>query len=238
MDTQLTFFSSPTIPLAQLPPELHPKERLKHAGAATLSNAELLALILGAGNQCGNPVQLAERLLYHTHGLRGLAQCNLTEITQVPGIGEAKGIALQAALELSRRFLTAAPGQEIQIRNPTDIANHLMAEMSLLEQEQLRIILLNTKNFIITTVTVYSGSVNTAVIRIAEVFREAIRRQAATIAIVHNHPSGDPTPSPEDVRVTEMIIEAGKLLDIEVLDHIVVGANRFLSLKERGLAFR
>jgi DNA repair protein RadC len=134
--------------------------------------------------------------------------------------------------------LAAAPQERPQVRTPTDIANLLMLEMSLLEQEHLRVVMLDVKNFVGRIHTVYAGSLNTAVVRIAEVFREPIRANSASIIIVHNHPSGDPTPSPEDVRVTEMIVEAGKLLDIDVLDHLVIGRNRFVSLKERGLGFK
>jgi DNA repair protein RadC len=134
--------------------------------------------------------------------------------------------------------MAAAPQERLQVRSPLDVANLLMLEMSLLEQEQLRVVLLDTKNYIIRVHTVYTGSLNSAVVRISEVFREPIRTNSAAIAVAHNHPSGDPTPSPEDVRVTEMIVEAGALLDIDVLDHLIIGRNRFVSMKERGLGFK
>jgi DNA repair protein RadC len=138
---------------------------------------------------------------------------------------------------LGRRLLVAQPQDRMQVRSPADIANLLMLEMGLLEQEHLRTVLLDTKNYVLRVSTVYTGSLNTAVVRVGEVFREAIRVNCASIIVVHNHPSGDPTPSPEDVRVTEMLVDAGKLLDIAVLDHVVIGRNRYVSLKERGLGF-
>ena len=153
------------------------------------------------------------------------------------GIGEAKAAQIKAALELGRRLQLAAPNERPQIRGPEDVANLLMLDMGLLEQEHLRTVLLDTKNNVLRVVNVYTGSLNTAVVRVGEVFREAIRANCAAIIVVHNHPSGDPTPSPEDVQVTETLVAAGKLLDIEVLDHVVIGRNRYVSLKERGLGF-
>ncbi|MCB0257868.1 MAG: DNA repair protein RadC, partial [Anaerolineae bacterium] len=151
--------------------------------------------------------------------------------------GQAKAAQILAALELGKRIMAAAPEERLQVRAPVDVANLLMLEMGLLEQEQMRTVLLDTKNRITRITTVYSGSLNTAVVRVGEVFREAVRANSAGVVVVHNHPSGDPTPSPEDVRVTQMIVEAGALLDIDVLDHLIIGRNRFVSLKERGLGF-
>ena len=144
---------------------------------------------------------------------------------------------LKASLELGRRLLASAPEERAQIRSPADAANLLMLEMSMLEQEHLRVILLDTRNRILAIDTVYKGSLNSSVVRVGELFRGAIRRNAAAVIIAHNHPSGDPAPSPEDVTVTRQVVEAGKLLDVEVLDHIVIGRGRFVSLKERGLGF-
>ena len=130
--------------------------------------------------------------------------------------------------------MATAPHERPQVRSPADVANLLMLEMGLLEQEHLRAVLLDTKNVVLRVANVYAGNLNTAVVRVGEVFREAIRANCASIIVVHNHPSGDPTPSPEDVRVTEQLVEAGRLLDIDVLDHLVIGRNRYVSLKERG----
>jgi DNA repair protein RadC len=142
-----------------------------------------------------------------------------------------------AAMELGRRLMFASPQQRPQITSPADAANLLMLEMSRLEQEQLRVLLLDTKNYVMAVHTLYMGNANTTIIRVGEVFREAVRENTTALILVHNHPSGDPTPSPEDVQVTRRIIEAGRLLDIEVLDHLVIGHQRYVSLKERGLAF-
>ena len=181
---------------------------------------------------------MAERLLAQFGGLPGLAQASLDELCAAHGMGEAKATQVKAALELGRRLLATAPHERPQVRSPADVASLLMVEMGLLEQEHLRVVLLDTKNHVVRVATIYTGSLNTAVLRVGEVFREAIRANCASLIVVHNHPSGDPTPSPEDVRVTEQLVEAGKLLDIDVLDHVVIGRNRYVSLKERGLGFR
>jgi len=213
-----------------------PRERLAHAGAGALSNAELLAIILRVGTGGENVLNLAQRLL-NTHGLVGLARKSIAELSEEKGLGEAKIVQVKAAFELGRRLLLSAPDERPQIRTPADAANLLMSDMGLLEQEQLRVMLLDTRNRVLAMPTLYAGSLNTAVVRVSEVFREAIRRNAAAIIVAHNHPSGDPAPSAEDIALTHEIINAGRLLDIEVLDHLIIGQQRFVSLKERGLAF-
>lgn len=224
--------------IRDLPMDLRPRERLAYAGASALNTAELLAIILRVGGRGENVIRMAERLLTRFGGLAGLAQAGFDELCSQHGMGEAKATQIKAALELGRRLLVASPQERLQVRSPGDVANLLMAEMGLLEQEHLRTVLLDTKNHVQRVSTVYVGSLNAAVVRVGEVFREAIRANSASIIVVHNHPSGDPTPSPEDVRVTEMIVQAGHLLDIEVLDHLVIGHNRYVSLKERGLGFK
>lgn len=224
--------------IRDLPDDLRPRERMLYAGPSALSTAELLAIILRVGNRGENVIRMSERLLSEFGGLPGLAQANFEELCGAHGIGDAKATQIKAALELGRRLMAAAPQERLQVRSPVDVANLLMLEMSLLEQEQLRVVLLDTKNYIIRVHSVYTGSLNSAVVRISEVFREPIRTNSAAIVVAHNHPSGDPTPSPEDVRVTEMIVEAGALLDIDVLDHLIIGRNRFVSMKERGLGFK
>jgi DNA repair protein RadC len=224
--------------IRDLPMDLRPRERLAYAGAGALSTAELLAIILRVGGRGENVIRMAERLLAQFGGLAGLAQASYDELCLQHGMGEAKATQIKAALELGRRLLVAAPQERPQVRSPGDVANLLMLEMGLLEQEHLRTVLLDTKNNVQRVANVYAGSLNAAVVRVGEVFREAIRANSAAIIVVHNHPSGDPTPSPEDVRVTELIVEAGRLLDIEVLDHLIIGRNRYVSLKERGLGFK
>ena len=224
--------------IRDLPVDLRPRERMLYAGASALHDAELLAIILRVGVQGQSAVRLGEQLLVDFGGLAGIAQASFEELCAKRGIGESKAAQLKAALELGRRLVAVSPQSRPQVRSPADVANLLMLEMSLLEQEHLRAVLLDTKNVVIRVVNVYTGNLNTAVVRVGEVFREAIRANCASIIVVHNHPSGDPTPSPEDVRVTEQLVEAGRLLDIDVLDHLVIGRNRYVSLKERGLGFR
>jgi DNA repair protein RadC len=216
-----------------LPPQERPVNRLHHAGTGALSTTELLAVILGTPYA----LQDANRLLAQFEDLLGLARAALLEIQGQDGIGRATAARIQAAFELGRRLMLIHPKDRIVIRSPADVAQHLMSEMSYLEQEHFRIILLDTRNRVLNTITLYVGSLNTSHVRIAEVFREPIRRSAAAIIVAHNHPSGDPTPSPEDVEVTRQIVQAGQQLDIEVLDHLIIGRLRFVSLRERNLGF-
>jgi DNA repair protein RadC len=192
---------------------------------------------LRTGSKGENVLDLATRLLIEFGGLGGLARATLSELSAIKGVGEAKAAQLKAGLEIGRRLLIAAPHERPQITSPADAANLLMLEMGHLEQEHLRVLLLDTKNQILASPVIYKGNVNTSVIRIAELFRAAIRHNSTALIMAHNHPSGDPTPSPEDVRVTRQIIEAGNMLDIEVLDHLIIGQGRYVSLKERGLGF-
>ena len=223
--------------LRELPLSERPRERLQHAGAASLSNAELLAITLRIGGRGENVLDMAQRLLSTYHGLGGLARASCGELAQEHGVGTAKSAQVLAAFELGKRLLVASPDDRPQVTSPADAANLLMAEMSTLEQEHLRTLLLDTKHRVLASPTVYVGNVNTSVIRVAELFREAIRLNCVALIVAHNHPSGDPTPSPDDIKVTEQIVQAGKLLDIEVLDHLVIGQQRYVSLKERGLGF-
>jgi DNA repair protein RadC len=219
------------------PTSERPRERLQYYGAAALSNAELLAILLRVGTPGENVVALSTRLLKEYGGLPGLAKASFSELTRVKGVSTAKIAQLKAALELGRRLLLASPDARPQITSPVDAANLLMLEMGGLEQENLRTILLDTKNYVLASPTVYVGNVNSSIVRVSEIFREAVRENATALIVAHNHPSGDPTPSPEDVRVTRSIVEAGTLVGIEVLDHIVIGHQRFVSLKERGMGF-
>ncbi|MDO8670115.1 MAG: DNA repair protein RadC [Dehalococcoidia bacterium] len=223
--------------IRDMPTEERPRERLKNYGPDSLSNAELLAIILRTGTAAENVINLSTRLLSQFGGLVGLMRASFGDLCGVHGLGDAKTAQLKAALEISRRVLRSQVEGQSYVRSPQDVANLLMVEMGYLEEEHLRTVLLNTKNQIIATPEVYKGSLNSSLIRVGELFREAIRQNAAALIVVHNHPSGDPTPSPEDIRVTSEIAKAGKLLDIEVLDHLIIGQQRFVSLKERGLGF-
>ena len=225
----------PTI--RQLPPSERPRERLRDRGAAALSNSELLAIILRTGTPSENALALATAALARFNGLPGLARASFGELCAQHGMGEAKAAQVKAALELGRRLLSTQPEERATVRSPQDVANLLLAEMGLLEQEHLRVVLLNTKNQVLAMPEVYKGSVNSAQVRVSELLREAIREGCPALIVVHNHPSGDPTTSADDIELTRQLIEAGKLLDIDVLDHIVIGGHGFVSLRERGLAF-
>jgi DNA repair protein radc len=223
--------------IRELPPTDKPRERLRSSGAAALADAELLAILLRVGIEGMNAIQLAQQLLVEFGGWNGLQRAGFEELAQRRGMGEAKTAQLKAALEIGRRLLLAGGDERFLIRSPTDAAQLMQIEMSHLDQEQLRAICLDTKNRVQKIQTVYIGSLHTSMVRIGEIFKEPIRFNSASIIVVHNHPSGDPTPSPEDVVVTRQIIEAGRLLDIDVLDHLVIGAGRFVSMRERGLGF-
>ncbi len=214
-----------------------PRERLMQVGAKAVSTAELLAIILRTGSGGENVLRLAERLLVKFRNLSGLSRASIPELTEVHGVGPAKAVEIKAALEVGRRLLAEAPEERPSVTSPGDAANLLMSEMMFLEQEHLRLILLDTRNKVISSPTIYIGSLNTSVVRIGEIFRAAIKENAAALIVVHNHPSGDPSPSPEDVKVTKQVVQAGELLNIELLDHIIIGRQKFVSLKERGLGF-
>lgn len=185
----------------------------------------------------GLPVEKAEQVLRNVGGVHKLAQAPEAVLRTIPGVGPQRAAKIRALTEWTVLLHSYKPDLGLKMRTPADIANVLQMEMSLLEREELRVVLLDTKNQIIAIETLYVGSVNTAVIRMSEIFRSAITLNAVSIVLVHNHPSGDPSPSPDDVRVTSLIAEMGRQLDIEVLDHLVIGMNRYVSLKERGLAF-
>ena len=214
-----------------------PRERLEKHGASHLSNAELIAILLRVGVEGENAVQVGQRLLQTFGGISGLHRASFTELTNQRGLGEAKVAQLKAALELGNRLRLENPDDRPAIHSPDDAAALVQHEMSALEQEELRVILLDTRNRVLAVETVYRGSLNSSQIRVGELFKAAIRRNAAALIVTHNHPSGDPTPSPDDVAVTRAILQAGKLLDVDVLDHLVIGLGKYVSLKERGLGF-
>lgn len=230
--------SSYYVTMRDVPAEERPRERLARYGAAALSTAELLAILLRTGRRGENVLAMAQRLLADCGGLVGPARISFAELQARKGLGAAKAAQIQAGIELGRRIAIASPEERPQVTSPAAAAALLMTEMAWLEQEHLRVLLLDTKNRVLATPTIYIGNVNTTVVRIAELFREAIRYNSTALIVAHNHPSGDPSPSPEDVQMTRQIVQAGELLGIEVLDHLIIGHNRFVSLKERGIGFR
>jgi DNA repair protein RadC len=218
--------------IAELPEEERPVNRLHEVGPRGVSSAELVACIL----QTGDALCQANDLLVALGGLEGLANAELCELVEVEGIGAARAAQVLAALELGRRVMTAQQEERQQVRAPSDAAQALMPLLSYAEQEHFVVVFLDTRNRIIDQDVLYKGSLNTSLVRIAEVFRGAARRNCAAIIVAHNHPSGDPSPSPEDVALTRRLVEAGQL-EIEVLDHLVIGRNRYLSMRERQLGF-
>jgi DNA repair protein RadC len=223
--------------IRELPTHEKPRERLRDQGPAALSDAELLAILLRVGVEGANVVQLAQQLLAELGGWAGLQRTDFADIAKRRGMGDAKTAQLKAALEIGRRLLLATREERFQIRSPNDVAQLLMIEMSHLDQEHLRVVNLDTKNRVQKITTVYIGSVNSSAVRVGELFKDAIRLNSAALIVVHNHPSGQPDPSPEDILVTRQIADAGKLLDVEVLDHLIIGNGRFVSLRERGVGF-
>jgi DNA repair protein RadC len=214
-----------------------PRERLKLRGPASLSDGDLLAIILNTGIVGETVTAVAQRLLADHGGLRGLMRLDVLELARIRGLGDAKAVKLKAALELGRRLAALSPDQLPQISSPDDVVSLVGIEMASLDQEQLRVVLLDTKHRVIGQKTVYQGSVNQAQVRVAEVFRDAIRHNAVAVVAVHNHPSGDPTPSAADVALTSELAKAGTLLDIELLDHMIIGQGRSTSLRRLGLGF-
>jgi DNA repair protein RadC len=223
--------------IADLQESERPRERLKSRGAGALTDAELLAILLRVGMPGENAVEMGQRLLQNLDGLDGIQRAPFEELMNEPGIGEAKAAQIKAAIELGQRLTGQEHRERVTINKPADAAALLQYEMSALEQEHLRVILLDTRNHVLDTKEIYHGSVNTAQVRPADVFKPAIRRSATALIVVHNHPSGDPTPSPDDVAVTRELVKAGELIDIKVLDHIIIGQGRHVSMKERGLGF-
>jgi DNA repair protein RadC len=208
-----------------------PRERLEKQGPEALNNAELIAILLRVGMKGASAVQIGQNLLNRFEGLGGIQRVSFAELCEVDGIGRAKAAQIKAAIELGRRLSIISPQERVIITSPQDVADQVQYKMARLEQEELWILLLDSRNHHLRTVQLYKGSLNSSSVRPAEIFRDAIRHNAANIIVVHNHPSGDPSPSPEDIHLTRVLIEAGKMLELEVLDHIIIGINGIASIK-------
>ncbi|MFS0669428.1 DNA repair protein RadC [Peribacillus frigoritolerans] len=216
------------------PKEERPRERFLQDGPQSLSNQELLALLLRTGSREESVLQLSGRLINSFKGLRPLKEASVEELTVIKGIGEAKAIQILASVELGRRINNLNDQDRYVIRSPEDGANYCMEEMRFLSQEHFVCLYLNTKNQVLQKTTVFIGSLNASIVHPREVFKEAFKRSAASIICLHNHPSGDPSPSREDIEVTKRLVECGKIIGIEVLDHIIIGEHKYVSLKEKG----
>ncbi|MFD2446220.1 DNA repair protein RadC [Bacillus sp. CGMCC 1.16607] len=223
-----------TLMIRDFPHDERPRERFVSNGPQSLSNHELIALLLRTGTSQESVLQLSNRLLTHFEGLRHLKSATLEEMTDIKGIGKAKAIQVLAAVEIGRRIANLSFDDRYVIRSPEDGAKYMMNDMRFLTQEHFVCLYLNTKNQVIHKQTVFIGSLNASIVHPREVFKEALKRSAASIIALHNHPSGDPAPSREDIEVTKRLVECGKIIGIELLDHLIIGENKFVSLKEKG----
>jgi DNA repair protein RadC len=214
-----------------------PRERLAQRGPGGLSTAELIGLLWGSGTRGRSAVDLAADALAGHDGLTGLARATELELMTLDGVGPVRAGQLVAAFELGRRLLADWPSGRWSIRSPADVADRLILQMGRLEREELRVVVLDTKNHVLRVPTVYQGNVSSSLVRVGELFRDAVRLHAASIILVHNHPSGDPTPSPDDLHLTAETLAAGRLLDIALLDHLIIGHDVYVSLRDRGISF-
>lgn len=219
-----------------MPENERPKEKLLRYGAESLSNPELLAIILRTGTKGENVLSLSQRIISEFNGLNGILNASIKEMTEIKGVKESKASQMIAIAELFKRFNTYKSFNEFKrVTSPNDVASMLYGEMGTFNQEVLKLIILNTKNEIIKIKDVFKGSLNSSLIHPREIFNEAIRNSAASIIICHNHPSGDPTPSDEDIKVTIRLKECGEIIGIKLIDHIIIGRNIYVSLKEKGI---
>ncbi|MDN7240358.1 DNA repair protein RadC [Planococcus sp. N028] len=211
-----------------------PRERLVNQGPNSLSNQELIAILLRTGTKQESVLFLANRVLTYFEQIQQMKDATIEEMTSIKGIGQAKAVQLLAAVELGRRLSSKQTDVKYTIRSPKDAASYLMADMTSLKQEHFVVLFLNIKNQVMHRQTIFVGSLNASIVHPREIFREAVRRSAASIVCAHNHPSGNPAPSPEDIDVTKRLMEAGSIIGIELLDHVIIGDHQFTSLKEKG----
>lgn len=231
---------SDSLTIKDLPIEERPRERMMRYGAQILSDAELLAVLIRTGTAAESALILAQRILKgdgSKSGLAYIADASIEELSKIKGIGLAKSVQIKAAVELGRRISSYTQRDIITINTPKDVKNLVMGEMRFLEKEHFRVILLNIKNQLISIEDISVGSLNSSIVHPREVFKPAIKRSSASMILVHNHPSGDPTPSVEDIDITKRLIEAGKILGIEVLDHVIIGNGNYISIKEKGIIY-
>ena len=221
------------IRIKERPIDERPRERMLNVGPQALNSSELLAILMRTGSAERSVLSLADQLVHTFNGLRGVANAGIEELMKVKGVGEVKAIEIMAAVEMGRRISLLSNEERLAIRSPQDVANLLMSELRDLKKEILKSLLLDTKNRVQKVVTVSIGTLDSSLVHPREVFKDAIIASAASIIIAHNHPSGDPAPSKEDINVTLRLHEVGKVIGIELLDHIIIGDNRWVSLKER-----
>lgn len=224
--------------IKDLPSEERPYEKLERYGSEMLSNAELMAIIIKTGTKTETSVEVARRVLKECaedNGLAFLHDISLEELKRIKGIGRVKAVQLKAVIQLAKRIAASGYQDKMCISSPADVSKFLMEDMRYLKQEHFKIIMLNVKNHVLKHVDITIGTLNASIVHPRDVFSEPIRVKCASVILVHNHPSGDPAPSHEDIEVTKRIVEAGKILGIDVLDHIIIGDGKYVSLKEKGI---
>ena len=228
---------SMTLLVRDLPADERPRERLLAEGAASLSNTELLAVLLRTGVKDDSVLRVAEKVLalYKERGLAAITQMSAKELSSIKGVGMAKAATILAAVELGRRLALKAAEARTVVHGPADAASYVMPRFRFERREHFAVLLLNAKNHILALKTISVGTLTSSVVHPREVFQAAIEQSAASVILVHNHPSGDPAPSGEDIAVTRRMVEAGEIMDIPVLDHVIVGYDKFISLKEEGM---
>jgi DNA repair protein RadC len=221
--------------LGELPQSDRPRERLYAVGAGALADAELLALQLGSGRRGKSAVDVAREMLADYGSLADVASREVAELARVPGVGRAKAARLVAAFELTRRLRARTPGVRTRLSSPAEVYAAFGPLMEDLRREVFRVALLDAQNGLLRDRVISEGTLSASLVHPREVFKPAILESAASVILLHNHPSGDPTPSREDIRLTRQLVEAARLLDLRVHDHVVIGRGRFVSLAERGI---
>ncbi len=222
----------------ELPTSERPYEKCEKYGAGALSDAELLAVIIRTGTKKQRVIDLAVNILNYSTaypGLKGLNYLTMKELMKIKGVGRVKAIELLCLTELTRRMAKEASRDSLRLTAPQSVADYYMQDMRHLAHEQVLLLMLDSKNRLLKDMVISEGTVNTSIMPTREVFVHAVKYEAVNIILLHNHPSGDPTPSSEDIRVTKKIAEAGNLIGISLMDHIIIGDNRYISLKEQGL---
>jgi len=223
------------IMVRDIPQNERPRERMLQFGAQSLSNADLLAILLRTGSTNESVFHLAHKILAELQSLQNLYETTIEELTKIKGIGPAKAIQIKAAIELGKRIAKQSSEEKVTVHSPQDVANYLMEDMRVLKQEHFLVLLLDTKNQIVSKETISIGTLNASLVHPREVYKPAIKKSVSAIIIAHNHPSGDPTPSQEDIEVTKRLMKAGEILGIDLLDHVIIGDFRYYSLKDKEL---
>lgn len=221
--------------IKEIPSDDRPRERLLKFGAQSLSNIELLAILIRTGTKKESALSIATQIMSSRDGIEFIASCTIAELRSTKGIGDAKAAQIKAAVELGKRIRGYRKAPGYKICTPKDAADLVMEDMRFLRQEHLKVIFLNTKNIVTEVEDISIGSLNSSIVHPREIYSEAIRKSSSSIIICHNHPSGDPIESPEDIDVTKRLSEVGRLVGIELIDHIIIGDGIYISMKEKGI---